>query len=215
MDQACCSDSLNSNLGPQGNPKQRHTQPRLLTPLLKSQMNLRDDQKVMENVTCPDKTLGSNSQQMGSNTAQSSEPCKCKKTSNETRDAGTQTVDNSTAETCEASTQCSLVGDGASKATGFNLCLPPVDVSVQHPATGRQTDTAAEPDTHTPSSSGQARSGGKHTPWSKKKSRAGSLSGSSIINKFTGNNSDGKVILQRPIIPFPDALSITDGRGTT
>ncbi len=214
MDQACCADSVNPNLGPQGNPKQRHTQPRLLTPLLKPQMNFRDDQKVMENVGFPDKTLGSNGQQTGSNTAQSSELCKCKKTSNETRDVGTQTINNSTAETCDASTQCSSVVDSVTKATGFNLCLPPVDVSVQLPATGRQTDTAAEPNTHTPSS-GQTRSGGKHTPWSKTKSRAGSLSGSSIINKFTANNSDGKVILQRPKHTFPGVVSITDGIGIT
>ncbi|XP_044042790.1 uncharacterized protein LOC122871572 isoform X2 [Siniperca chuatsi] len=175
MDQVCCADSLNQNLG-------------------------------------PDKALGSNSQQTGGNTAQFESPqdlahtqssalCKCKKTSNATQDAGTQTVGNPTAETCDASTQCSFVVDSATKADGFNLCLPPVEGSVQHPATGRQTDTAAEPNTHT-SSSEKASSGGKHTPWSKKKSRAGSLSG-----------SDSKVILKRPINPFLDAVSMTDGRG--
>lgn len=220
MDQACCADSLNPNLGSQGNPDQKHIQPRLLTPLLKPQINLQDNQKVMENVVLPDKALGSNSQQTGRNAVhfafpqalaqtQSSELCKCKKTSSETREAGTQTVDNPAAETCDASTQCVFVVDRADTATGFSWCSPPVDVSVQRPATGRQTDTAAEPDTHTPSS-GKEGSGGQHTPWSKNK-----LSGSSVLNKFTAYNSDGKVIRQGPINPFLGALSFADGRGIT
>ncbi|XP_051247822.1 uncharacterized protein LOC127358621 isoform X2 [Dicentrarchus labrax] len=218
INQTCCSESLKQNLDSQGNTKQRHTQPRPLSLLLKPKTNFRDDQ-IMENVAHPDKALGCNGQQMESNTAQldfplaqtqSPEPCKCKKTSNETRDAGSQTVDP-TAETCDASTQCSFVADSATKTTEFNLCLPPVDVSVQHSATGGQTDTATEPNTHTPSSS-QARSGGRHTPWSKNISKAGSLSGSGIIKELTADNRDGKVILQRPITPFLDALSMTDSR---
>lgn len=222
MDQACCADSLNPNQSLQGNPKQRHPRPRLLTPLLKPKMNFRGDNKFRENVARQDKAGGSNIQEMQSHTAQfdspqiavqtqSSELCKCK-TSSETRNAGTQTANHPMVETCDASTQCSFVVDGAGKATGFSPCLPPVDVSVQHPATGRQSDTAAEPKTHTPSP-GEARSGGKHTPWSKNKPSAGSLSGSSVINNFTANNSDAKVILQRPINPFLNTLSVTDGRG--
>ncbi|KAI3366862.1 hypothetical protein L3Q82_009517 [Scortum barcoo] len=207
MDQASCSDSLYPNLGLQVNPEQRHNQPRLLTPLVKPTMNFRDDQTLMLNVACPDKNLGSTCQQTGSNIAQTSEPCKCNKTC---KDAETQTINDSTAEMCDASTQCSLVADSAT--AGSNLCLPPVDVSVQHPATGRQTDAAAYPNTHTPSSS-QAKSGGKHTPWSETISRAGSPSDSSIINKFTAHNSGSKVIQQRPTNPFAEALSITDGRG--
>ncbi|KAM9334624.1 uncharacterized protein redic1 [Symphorus nematophorus] len=186
MDQGYCADSLNPNLGLQRNPKQRHTQPMLLTPLPKTKTNFRDDKKVMEKEAHPDKALGSNTAQFDSPKTQSSEPCKCKKRPNETRDAGTQTVDNPTVETCDASTQCSFVINSAAKTSVLSLCLPPVDVSVQHPATGRQTDTAAEPNTHTPSP-GQTRSRGRHTPWSKKKSHA--LSGS-------------KVILQGPINPF-------------
>lgn len=124
--------------------------------------------------------------------------CKCQKKANETRDAGTQTA----AVTCDAETQCSAVEDGATAE--FNWCVPPVDVSVQHPATGRQTAAATEK-THT-ASTGKATSGEKLTPWVKKKPKAGSLSGSSIIN-----NIDGKVILQKH---FLDALSVTDGRGT-
>ncbi|XP_045928051.1 uncharacterized protein LOC123984878 [Micropterus dolomieu] len=175
MDQACCADSLNPNL-------------------------------------VPDKALGSNSTQTGSNTAQFESPqalaqtqiselCKCKKTSHETQDVGTQTADSPTAKTCDAATQCSLVVESTTKATGFNLCLPPVEVSVPYPATKRQTDTAAEPNTHTPLP-GKASSGGKHMPWSKKKFGAAPLSG-----------SDSKVILKIPIHPFLDAQSMTDGRG--
>ncbi|XP_076578322.1 uncharacterized protein redic1 isoform X1 [Chaetodon auriga] len=202
IDQACCAASLNPNVCYQGNPKQRHAQHRLLTPPLKPKTNFRDDQKA-----------GSNSQRMGSHTAQVDSPqalaqtqssCRCRKASKESRDAETQTSGSPTAETCDASTQCSFVADSAMKAAGLNLCLPPVDVSVQHPATGRQTDTAEAPNTQTPSP------GSKHTPWSQKKPRAASLSGSRAINKFTANNSDDRVILQRPINPFLDAL--TDGR---
>ncbi|KAG8005715.1 hypothetical protein GBF38_001675 [Nibea albiflora] len=193
--QACCADSLNPNLTPQGLP-------RPLTPLLKPKMNFRDEQEVMENMASPDKAIGSNSQQLGSRTAQpnspqaqtqSSEPCKCRKTPGDRRDAATQTVDIPAAETCDASTQCSFVVDSGTKAGEFNLCLPPVEVSVQHPATGRQTDTASTQNTHTPSP-GKERSRWRYTPWSKKKSRADSLSGNS--SKFTVGDSDGKVILQ-------------------
>ncbi|KAL7370576.1 hypothetical protein ABVT39_004568 [Epinephelus coioides] len=213
MDRASCADNLNPNLGSQGNPKQRHSKLRASTPLLRPKMNLRDNQ--MENAAFPVKASGSNSQRRGSSTAQfashqalaqtqSSELCKCKKTPSETRDAGTQTVDNPTAETGNAWTQC--CADVDSEATGFNLCLPPVDVSVQLAATERQANTAAEPSTHTPST-GKARSGGKHTTRTKKKSRAGSQPGSSIIN-----NSDGPTVIpQRVINPFVD-VSMTDGR---
>ncbi|XP_040000928.1 uncharacterized protein LOC120799693 isoform X3 [Xiphias gladius] len=221
MEQGCCADTPNQ--GSHQKPKQRHSQPRPLTPPIKPKINLRVDQEVMENVACWDKALGSNGQQRGSSTvqfasphplaqSQSSELCKCKNTSSETRDEGTQTVDIPSVETCHAWTQCSCIADSASNAPGFNLYLPPVDMSVQHPATGRQTDTAAEPNTRT-SSPGNSRSVGKHTPWNKQKSKAGSLTGSSIIKKFTANSSDGKIVLQRPINCFLDALSMTDGRG--
>ncbi|TKS90989.1 hypothetical protein D9C73_025122 [Collichthys lucidus] len=199
--QACCADSLNPNLALQG-------QPRLLTPLLKPKMNFRDEQEVMENTPPPDKAIGSNSQHLGSHTAQfnspqaqtqSSEPCKCKKTPNDSRDAATQTVDIPAAETCDASTQCGFDVDSGTKVREFNLCLPPVDVSVQHPATGRQTDTVAAQNTHTPSP-GKERSRWRYTPWSKKK----------FSSKFTVGNSDGSY---RPTNPFRDALSMTNAEG--
>lgn len=128
------------------------------------------------------------------------------------RDAGTQTTDISPAETCNASTQCSLVSDSMREALRFNMYPPPVDVSVLHSATGRQTGCtdAAESDTHT-SSSAKSKSGGNHTPWSKTKSKAGPLSGT--LNKVTANNSEGNVILQRPMNPFVDVLNITVARG--
>lgn len=204
LDQTCCADSLNPNQGSgyQDNPKLR----------------LRDGHNVMDSLA-----VGSQGQEVQSHTArldspqvtaqtQSSELCKCSKTSSETRDAGTQTGSQAGAETCDAWTQCSFVVDNAAKASGSNLCLPPVDLSVQHPATGRQSSTAAEPKTHTPLP-GEARSGEKPTAWSQNTHRAGSLSGGKVINKFVPDNTGGKVILQRPINPLLNALIRTDGRG--
>ncbi|XP_034381752.1 uncharacterized protein LOC117725952 [Cyclopterus lumpus] len=171
-----------------------------------------DNQEVMGNAAFQVKGWGSNAPQFASPPAlaqsQNSELCTCKKTPAETRDAGTQTVGNLTAQTCDSGTQCSAVAE----ASGLDSCLPPVDVSVQPPATGRQTDTAVESRAHTPSSD-KWRSGEKHTPWTRKQSKepfvAGSLSRSSFINKCT----DGRGILQRPINPFLEALSMTDGGG--
>ncbi|KAJ4924674.1 hypothetical protein JOQ06_003626 [Pogonophryne albipinna] len=151
---ACCAESLNPNPVSQGNPEQRHIKPRPLTPLLKPQ-SFRDKQTLMENISFP----------VLSPQAQCSEMCKCQKKANETRDAGTQTA----AVTCDAETQCSAVEDGATAE--FNWCVPPVDVSVQHPATGRQTAAAAEK-THT-ASTGKATSREKLTLWVKKKPKAG------------------------------------------
>ncbi|XP_034529953.1 uncharacterized protein LOC117805365 isoform X2 [Notolabrus celidotus] len=183
MGKTCCEDG------------ERHILPCSLSPVLKPQMNLRDKEEVMKSVTCSDKAVGSNSQQLGSSTVQFQSPralakaqgfelCKCKKTSSETRDAGTQTEEKPTLQKCDVATQCSFVEQGASKATAFNLFLPPFDVSVKHPATGRQTNTTSEPHTHTPSSSNMG-----------------------------NEKSDGKVILQRPRNSLVDALSKTDCRG--
>ncbi|XP_026182095.1 uncharacterized protein redic1 isoform X2 [Mastacembelus armatus] len=207
--QACCTDTPNLNQCSQENPEQRLSQPRLLTPLIKPQMNLRDDQ----NVACPDKACETNDQQIGRSTAQFVSPhplaqsqlvCKCKQASNETRDVGSQTVDIPTAEKRDASTQC----DSVTRATAYNLYLPPVVKPVQHLATGRQTDTAAEPNTLS-ASSGNLRSGGKHTPWNNENSKADSLPGSSSSVKL----SDDKVTIQQPIIQFADVQSIPDDRG--
>ncbi|KAL6116969.1 redic1 [Pungitius sinensis] len=79
--------------------------------------------------------------------------------------------------------------------------------AVQHPATGRQTDTAAKPSAHTPLSH-KWRSGEKHKPWTKKQSGAGSLSGSSCTNK----SSDDSVTAQTPTNPLLNPLSMSDGR---
>nr|XP_020494468.1 uncharacterized protein LOC109987655 isoform X1 [Labrus bergylta] len=207
MDQVCCEVSHNSNLGVQDNEQQRHIQSRLPTPPLKPQINLIDNQEVIEYMAGSDKGVGSNRQHTGSGTAQfESELCKCKKTSNETQDMGTQTDDKPKAETCDSSTQCSLVLHSATKATA------PFDLPVMHPATRRQTHTTSGPNTQAVST-GNGRNGGKHMPWNNKKSRASSLSENKIINKFPAINSDGKGIPQRPINPFLDVLSMTYGKG--
>ncbi|XP_029350721.1 uncharacterized protein LOC115036617 isoform X2 [Echeneis naucrates] len=204
LDQATCSDT----------PKQRHQQPRPLTTLIQPKLSLRVDEETVKSVTCPDKALGSNVKQTGSSTpqfaslcpvveSQNPEFCKCKKGSVETRDAETQTANIHTVETRNASTQWSFTAGSTSKPPRFNLYLPSlVDVPVPHPATGRQTDTAAEPNTL--SASDRTRS--------KKKSKAGSVSGSGLITKFTAHNRDGPAFLQRPINPHPDALSMVGSR---
>ncbi|CAK6949779.1 uncharacterized protein LOC122974860 isoform X2 [Scomber scombrus] len=206
MDHTCSADAVNLNLGSQGNPTHSDYRPEPLTPCIQPQTNTRDYQKLTENDLRSNGTAQFVSPHLLAQTP-ISKKCKCDKTSNEMRDAGTQTIDISPAETCEASTQCSLVLE--SMREGFNLYPPPVDMSVLHSATGRQTGCtdAAKPDTHT-SSSAKSRSGGNHMPWSKMKSKAGPLSGT--LNKVTANNSEGKVILQRPINPFVDVLNITD-----
>lgn len=169
----------------------------------------------MENEVCPDKACGSNVPQIDSSTAQCLSPyplsqtescglCKCKKTFSETLEVGTQTVP--TVETCDASTQC----DSVAKDTEFSLYFPPVATSVQHAATGRQTNTAAEPRTHKTSSGNWG--GGKSMPWSNKP-KDYFLSASCTINKL--NNSDSSVILQSSINPFLDPLIMADDKGIT
>ncbi|XP_037316636.2 uncharacterized protein LOC119210577 isoform X3 [Pungitius pungitius] len=208
LDHAFCADTLKTFMGSQGNPKQRPTK---TGPLL----NFRDNQEAKEAAVFQGKSSGSSSQQTGTDTleharppdlaqTQRSELCACNKTTNKTRDAGTQTVDCLAAETRNASTQCSVVVD---EAAVLNSCWPPVVVSVQHPATGRQTHTAVKPSAHTPSSH-KWRSGEKHTPWTKKQSGAGSLSGSSCTNK----SSDDSVTAQTPTNPLLHPLSMSDGR---
>lgn len=205
--QTCCDDD------------QGHIRPRLLSPILKPHVNHRDTQEVKQPVTCSDKTVGGNIHQLGSRTVQIESPeavaqaqcfelCKCNETSRESQDVGTQTDDKPTAKTCDASTQCSFVVHVAAKASAF--LVSSFDESVQHPATGRQTNTALEPNTHTPSSSSVGNKE-KHTPW--KENKSGCFSDYRINNISSATNSDGKVILQRPMNPFVDALSMMDGRG--
>ncbi|XP_054862795.1 uncharacterized protein LOC111570179 [Amphiprion ocellaris] len=134
----------------------------------------------------------------------SSELCKCKKIPIKTQDAATQTAQNPTAETCDASTQCTFVAE-AKVAPG--LYLPPVGMSEQHQATERQTDTATEPTT-LKASPEISSSEGKQMTWSNKKLKSSFRSG--IMNIFPASNC-GKMIRQRPINPFLDALS--SGRG--
>ncbi|KAK2858857.1 hypothetical protein Q5P01_003477 [Channa striata] len=74
------------------------------------------------------------------------------------------------------------------------------------PATGRQTDTVVQFNTHTVSPGNW--SGVKHTPWGKK-SKDNSLLGRSPLNMFT--NSDSKAI--PPQHAFLNALIRSDNRG--
>ncbi|XP_071370364.1 uncharacterized protein [Centroberyx affinis] len=222
MDQACSAEAPNPNQGSQGNPKQGHSQPGPLLQQTKPKVNFRDDQRAAENMACNDETCGNSDEHIGSRTAQFvpqsqlSEIHKCKMTSSETRDAATQTSDIPACQTSDASTQCSFVPDRPTDPPEFNLYKTPVDVSVENPATGRQTgcrDAAAEQNTQRASSDGYRR-GGEHPPWSKlrKEHRAGQLSISGIINKYPTLNTDSRVMIQKPTNRFLEALHMTDGR---
>ncbi|XP_062239206.1 uncharacterized protein LOC133949072 [Platichthys flesus] len=175
VERACCVDT--SNQGSQVKPKQGHSQPQPLTPHIKPQTNIRVDEKVQP---------------------LNPEVCKCQKPSGGTRDAGTQTVAIHTAEMCDTFTQHIFTADGASRQPVFSVHLPPVGLSKQHAATGRQTDNAAQPNTLSASTG----NGGKNMPWSKKKPAADSP---------PGNN--GKIFLKLPINCYPDFANATDARG--
>ncbi|XP_034019570.1 uncharacterized protein LOC117504257 [Thalassophryne amazonica] len=202
VDHVCCADTLNKNLGSEWNPTP-------LTPHTKPKVNSTDDceKQSTENVDCHDQSGGNDEKQARSRThTPSTELCKCKKTSCETQDADTQTVDSPTAETCDAATQCCFVSDSVTKPSVFNFCQQTSDVSVPRLATGRQsdcTDAAAQPH-KTPSDS--STSAGKHKLWSRNTYRAGSLSGGSILNQLAANNRERRAILQAPINPFQHNL---------
>lgn len=184
-DPAFSADTLN---GSQGNLKQKFSELVPHTPQIRAQTDFSYYLKVPENMATPHKACGSKGLEKKSSTAlllfshppaqtQSSDVCRCKNTSSETRDAGTQTVCTPSAEACDASTQCSFVADSA---LGFGLHLPNADMSEQPPATGRQADTASEPHALTASTE-TSRSEDKPKPWSKKKSKEDSMSGRSTI----------------------------------
>ncbi|XP_041833626.1 uncharacterized protein LOC121634776 isoform X2 [Melanotaenia boesemani] len=181
----------------------------------------------MDHTCCADhlnKTSGNQGQQMGSRMFLSQSPlplaqtnselCKCKKTPTETQDVGTQTLYCCTPDTCDASTQCNFVSDSETKASGFSVYRPNVDVLEQQPATERHT--CAGPQILTASLDNSKREG-KQISWSKNNSKAGSLSGSSSFHTFTASSST-KVILQRPTNPFQEVLTMrgkenVEGRG--
>lgn len=158
--------------------------PRSLTPHLKPNLNLRGDHKSQ------------------SDTGEIM--CKCKKP--ETQEAGTQTPSHPMAEMQDASTQCSFVEDSTSVVRVINLCHSPVDASPQNPAGRGQCGAAFQPDTST-TSMGEAGSSIK-SPWRKQKPRYNT----NTMNTFPENNSDYKVILQRPINPFLNTLSDNKGK---
>lgn len=208
IEQICCAENLNQKVDSQGSPKQGPTQPRLhVTPLPKPKTYVRDDSQVMENVTSENEEFQCYSKHIENHRdscqavvqTQNSEMWKCRKTTTETQDVGTQTPIIPMVVVHNASTQCSFVVDRVTK-----LCQSPVDVSVQHPATGRQCDTTADTNIRTPSP-GEPRIGDGHMPRSKEKSRATSLSGRNILNKFPCSKSDYSVFLQKPLNPLDDS----------
>ncbi|TNN55183.1 putative protein C12orf40 [Liparis tanakae] len=202
VDRVFCADGLDSCTASQGSEKQRLSKPRPVTPLLNPGTGFRDNQEVTGNAVVQVKGWASNAPPALAQ-SQSSEPCACKKTPAETREAGTQTAGNLAAETRDTWTQC-----GGPEAGRLDARPPPVDVSVRPPATGRQTDTAAEPRAHTPPSHKWG-SGEKHTPWTRTPSNETIGAGSSFVNK----SADGRAVLQRPRNPFLEALGGTDGGG--
>lgn len=201
MDPVCCANSLNHNLCREDEPEQG---PRSLTPHLKPNLNLRGDHKVMDNVTSKNELAQSSGQEMKSQSDTGEIMCKCKKP--ETQEAGTQTPSHPMAEMQDASTQCSFVEGSTSVVRVRNLCHSPVDASSQNPARRGQCGTAFQQDTST-ASMGEAGSGIK-SPWRKQKPRYNT----NTMNTFPENNSDYKVILQRPINPFFNTLSDNKGK---
>lgn len=116
------------------------------------------------------------------------------------REVGTQTVLRQ--ETRNASTQSDTVAEHMEVSS----YLAPVDVSVQHAATGRQTDTAAMPNTHKVSSGNK---GGEQCVLWSNKSKDYSISGSCTLNKM---NNDDRVI-PGSTNPVLDALIVEDDKG--
>lgn len=200
MDQPRCSDDINSN-------SQWNHQPGPHTPQIISTRNPRNNQNVLESIANRYKAPARQSQESSSSGpgTENSELCKCRNVSTETEEAATQTDHIWTPETCDASTQYSFVSDSETRTSRLSSNQPNADISEQPPATEMQTD--AEPKT----SSKNSRSEVKQMLWSKKKSKTGSLSGSSSAHKFNANNGT-KVLLQRPTNPFVDFMSM---RGMT
>ncbi|XP_014864986.1 PREDICTED: uncharacterized protein C12orf40 homolog isoform X2 [Poecilia mexicana] len=182
LDEAC-SDNLKS-------ASQRITvlsQPRPLTPLTRSSVNVGDSQNMKPNEASTDNKASGCQQSVSSVTPPSSHNsrvCRCKKA--ESRDTATQTVCSGT---CDVSTQCSFDANGETKAKA--LCRSAVDASRQFPVNERETDM--ETQTLRAPSQGSASKGA--TPWSRKESRTGS--GGRIFNIVPSER-----ILQGPINPL-------------
>ncbi|XP_014870635.1 uncharacterized protein redic1 isoform X3 [Poecilia latipinna] len=185
LDEAC-SDNLKS-------ASQRITvlsQPRPLTPLTRSSVNVGDSQNMKPNEASTDNKASGCQLSVSSVTPPSthnSKVCRCKKA--ESRDAATQTVCSGTAGTCDVSTQCSFDANDETKVRA--LCRPAVDASRQFPVNERETDM--ETQTLRAPSQGSASKGA--TPWSRKESRTGS--GGRVFNIVPSER-----ILQEPINPL-------------
>ncbi|XP_015252549.1 PREDICTED: uncharacterized protein LOC107099087 isoform X1 [Cyprinodon variegatus] len=179
-DEACCSDGRKSAsqritvLSPQQQP---------LTPLMRSKTNVRGTPNMMLNEAITDTASGG--QQTGTFNApfssprpiaetQSSEICRCKKMCSESQDVGTQTAYTSTADTRDASTQCSFVENTKTRASGFPLLRPAVDASQQFPANERESEVG--PQTLRASSKGPgSKDGVALLSWKKPKNASGGV----------------------------------------
>lgn len=205
MAAACCADSLNHHLSREDEAEQG---PGPLTPHLKPNLNLQGDHKVTDDVTSKNETAQSSGLEMKKQSDTGEIMCKCKKP--ETQEAGTQTPCHPMAEMQDASTQCSFVEGGTSVDSGINFCHSPVDSSPPNQARRGQCSTTLQQDTYTTSMGEAAR--GMESPWRKQNPRYNCVINTDTINTFPGNNSDSKVIPQRPINPFLNTLSDNKGK---
>lgn len=170
--------------------------------------NLRGDHKALDNVTSLNEAAQSSEQEMKNRSDAGETRCKCTKP--ETREAGTQTPAHPVAETQDASTQCSFVGDSPSVGRGTDLCHSPVDASAPNPARRGQCCTGLQQDTNAPSM-GEAGSSIKSL-WRQQKPRHNCVTSTNVRTKSPQNQSDYKSILQRPINPFLNTLSDNKGK---
>lgn len=194
MDPVCYADGLNNNLCHEDEPEQG---PRPLTP----------HHKVMDKVTSKNESAQTSGQEMKSQPDTGEIMCKCKKP--ETQTAGTQTPSHPMAEMQDASTQCSFVDGSTSVVSGINFCHSPVAATSPNPARRGQCGAALQQDPYTTSMGEAGRS--VESPWRKQKPRHNRVTITNTMNTVHENNSDYKVILQRPINPFLKTLRDNKG----
>lgn len=131
------------------------------------------------------------------------ELCGCNKSQVKTHDAETQTVEVLTAETRDASTQCTDSEDRMSIVPLVNL--PPVDrpLLVKKSSTGGQSLTAAHSNVH----AALTASRGQYTPSSNPVANF-----LQVNSQLSSNRLDDNMFLQTVLQHVPGALSETGGR---